>query len=314
MSVAAQATSIGTSLLCGLFNIRLGYWWKTDFSPSTPGSGDSYLPTQTYLLDEFIGRFRVERRNRWYLSDGGHFENTAAYELIRRRLPFIIVSDAGADPDGMLDDIANLVRRVRVDFAAELKFLSDAELKNLVVPELLAPAVEWRLARSEHPDSGEEPCAVAGRIGTREDLCSASGPKGPRCVRAHAALAWVSYPNTTERSLIMFIKPGLTNDLPFDLLNYAEAEPDFPQQTTADQFFDEAQWESYRRLGEYVAGQLFTIRPHQRISGTLPSCSAIQLPFSQSRERRLTPRVGYKSPAPPDFPTRDASPRAAHKP
>ncbi len=33
---------------------------------------------------------------------------------------------------------------------------------------------------------------------------------------------------------------------------YAVAHPLFPQQTTGDQFYDEAQWEAYRRLGEHA--------------------------------------------------------------
>jgi hypothetical protein len=34
-------------------------------------------------------------------------------------------------------------------------------------------------------------------------------------------------------------------------------QPAFPQQTTADQFFDEAQWESYRALGYHLGGKVF---------------------------------------------------------
>ena len=48
-------------------------------------------------------------------------------------------------------------------------------------------------------------------------------------------------------------------------MNSRSVNPTFPQQSTADQFFDEAQWESYRRLGEYVAQRLF--------SGAAPSSS-----------------------------------------
>jgi len=42
-------------------------------------------------------------------------------------------------------------------------------------------------------------------------------------------------------------------DEPADVLQYARANRPFPQQTTADQFFDEAQWESYRMLGYHIA-------------------------------------------------------------
>ena len=34
-----------------------------------------------------------------------------------------------------------------------------------------------------------------------------------------------------------------------DVAAYARSNPAFPQQSTSDQFFDEAQWESYRKLG-----------------------------------------------------------------
>ena len=36
-------------------------------------------------------------------------------------------------------------------------------------------------------------------------------------------------------------------------LNYAERHENFPQEPTLDQFFDENQWESYRKLGELTA-------------------------------------------------------------
>jgi len=60
---------------------------------------------------------------------------------------------------------------------------------------------------------------------------------------------------------MLFIKPGITGDLPADLLNYQRGQPSFPQQTTLDQFFDEAQWESYRKLGETIAAELFREPP-----------------------------------------------------
>lgn len=50
------------------------------------------------------------------LTDGGHFENLAFYELIRRRARLIIVCDAGADPDLQFTDLANAMEKVRTDF------------------------------------------------------------------------------------------------------------------------------------------------------------------------------------------------------
>lgn len=41
------------------------------------------------------------------------------------------------------------------------------------------------------------------------------------------------------------------------MVDYARQFPDFPHQTTSDQIYDEAQFEAYRRLGEYAAESLF---------------------------------------------------------
>ena len=61
--------------------------------------------TQSYLLNEMFARYYGTRRSHWYLSDGGHFENTAAYELIRRRVPRIILLDNGRDEGYAFDDL-----------------------------------------------------------------------------------------------------------------------------------------------------------------------------------------------------------------
>ncbi len=49
------------------------------------------------------------------------------------------------------------------------------------------------------------------------------------------------------------MKSALLPDLPLDVQRYAEANPKFPQQTTADMFYDEAQFEAYHAIGEGLA-------------------------------------------------------------
>nr|MBA3731870.1 hypothetical protein [Gammaproteobacteria bacterium] len=62
---------------------------------------------------------------------------------------------------------------------------------------------------------------------------------------------------TDQESVLLYLKPTLTWDEPADLVEYHLKHPDFPQEPTADQFFDEAQWESYRKLGEHIALKIF---------------------------------------------------------
>lgn len=65
----------------------------------------------------------------------------------------------------------------------------------------------------------------------------------------HIIKGTIKYPGIAENGTLIYIKAALTGDEPIDIREYALANPDFPQQSTADQFFDEAQFESYRKLG-----------------------------------------------------------------
>ena len=58
--------------------------------------------------------------------------------------------------------------------------------------------------------------------------------------------------------ILIYIKPSLTGDEPVDILEYAAHQRQFPHEPTEDQFFDESQFESYRRLGEHVAEEVFS--------------------------------------------------------
>jgi hypothetical protein len=51
---------------------------------------------------------------------------------------------------------------------------------------------------------------------------------------------------------LLYFKPVIGGDEPADVANYATAHPEFPHETTADQFFSESQLESYRMLGSYT--------------------------------------------------------------
>ncbi|MEO7051410.1 MAG: hypothetical protein ABI128_07065, partial [Rhodanobacter sp.] len=111
-------TQPALAMLMTFFNIRLGRWCpnpaKKDWRRSSPRSN------LAWLLAEASGNTN-EQRNFVYLSDGGHFENTAVYELVRRRCSHIVMVDAGADPARSFQDLGNLIRKVRVDMGAEIE-------------------------------------------------------------------------------------------------------------------------------------------------------------------------------------------------
>lgn len=254
-------TSLGVSLLCGFGNVRLGYWWDSAAGRNVSPGGSRILraierafPVQVYLLSEFLSRFHGTSRARWFLSDGGHFENTGGYEMIRRRLARILLVDAEADPQYTFEGLANLVRKARLDFGAEITFLTAEELDDAVAPSHRYLFGSLDQLRRGH--WSEEPVDDARTGSARRSIDDPIDET--RHSLAHAALARVTFLDEPARvAWLVYLKPTLTGDESADLTQYHRTHPSFPQETTADQFFDEAQWESYRMLGFLIARGVF---------------------------------------------------------
>jgi hypothetical protein len=170
-----------------------------------------------------------------HLSDGGHFENLALYELIRRHCRYVLMSDCGADPNVAFDDLGNAFRRVREDFGVDI---------TLDIEPLRPDAAGWS--------------------------------------RQHVAVGTIHY-SPTDQGILVYLKPTMTGDEPPDVLQYKTRNTEFPHEGTGDQFYDEAQWESYRRLGLHAAEQVFSFVP---AAGEPASGAA----GPTSRSRRATPR------------------------
>jgi hypothetical protein len=234
-----RATTFGTSMLMGAANVRLGVWWESgvgqfvrprvlSFKAVSRGLGVLFR-TQAYLSYEFRARFYGMHRKWQYLSDGGHFENTALYELLRpqRRVRHVLATDCGADPGYSFDDLANLIRLVRIDFGVEVKV-------------------------RDKFDAGTYP-ALATLFGATSDFAAKPEPTGQRC-----ALLLSASKDGQYQSWVVLFKPMVPADAPADVAQYHKQHPSFPQEPTTDQFFDEAQWESYRSLGHFLGRKLLT--------------------------------------------------------
>ena len=244
-----RTTNLGAALLMGMVNLRTGYWWDSGIAESArSGFPDisfsrrilylvpRFFATQCLLIFEWIARYPGPWQRFWHVSDGGFFENLACYELVRRQVPRIIICDGGADPDYEFSDLAELARKIRIDFNARLEPFTASELSAL---------------------SGSVPAEALSQIGTLNDMRPSSDNGGNST--KHASLFWVHYPDqpTRRRSLLMFIKATATGDEPIDVQHYKRSHPEFPHESTSDQFFDEAQWESYRKLGEHYSSKIF---------------------------------------------------------
>ncbi|HEX6097301.1 MAG TPA: hypothetical protein VF432_13310 [Thermoanaerobaculia bacterium] len=155
-----------------------------------------------------------------YLTDGGHFDNTGAYALIQRGCRYILIGDCGADPRPSFADVGELVRKARIDFGAEIEI----DLSPLLAKE---PAQHYAVGTIHY-------AAVHARsLGLTEE----------------------------ERDgILIVVKPNRAAGASADVLQYGFDNDAFPQQSTADQWFDEQQFESYRRLGFISGASLFDDR------------------------------------------------------
>jgi hypothetical protein len=57
--------------------------------------------------------------------------------------------------------------------------------------------------------------------------------------------------------VLLYLKPAFYGAEPPDVYNYAKGCEDFPHESTADQFFSESQFESYRALGYHTLQQIW---------------------------------------------------------
>lgn len=207
------------SMLMGLLNIRLGYW-----APNPrPAKAAKTIPNYFHPgLCEMFARWRLnEDAGYVQLTDGGHFENLALYELIRRRARLIIVCDGAADPDFQFSDLSNALEKIRTDFGALV--LCDCENLQPLVP------------RSKNAAD------------KADDVI--------KCAQRGYLMSTIIYPDNSQGRLL-YIKTTFFEQLSADLYGYKKTHPQFPDEPTSDQFFDEKQFEAYRELGFQTAWRM----------------------------------------------------------
>jgi hypothetical protein len=136
-----------------------------------------------------------------------------------------VICDAEQDENYRFEGIANAIRKCRIDFGVEITL----------------------------------------------DLSKLRAVQKTGNCKSHWARGTIRYPETPEGEdhdgHVLYIKSSLTGPLtyagangknidlptePIDIINYKLTHQHFPHDTTADQWFTESQFESYRRLGYHV--------------------------------------------------------------
>jgi hypothetical protein len=144
-----------------------------------------------------------------------------------------------------MDDLANVIEKVRVDFSVFIDF-EDANvgLRRLQYKKGKGASAGFAIGRIRYPNLY---------------------PKSP---------------GFTDGYLI-YLQSVPISSMPADVESYRRQHPQFPNDPTSDQFFDEQALEAYRELGYAIAGEFSAAVAGRRYSG--PYMNAVRKLFSSVR-------------------------------
>jgi len=227
-SAMGQYTFGALSFAATLFNVRLGYWmanpWFYKNKKVNPEPQKPFWPK--WLLMEMIGKCNARDRM-VNLSDGGHTgDNLGLMPLLERRCKVIVVCDGEADNEYVFESFNNAVRMAYIE--RKIKIAID-----------LSPII---------PEKNED--------------------GSYKLSKKSVAIGDITYPGNNKddkdsTGKLIYIKASLSEPerdkeimhLPVHVNNYHAGHKYFPHQNTTDQFFDDAQFEAYRDLGEHICRQ-----------------------------------------------------------
>ena len=232
------------SLAMSVLSLRLGYWvTRPPARVDEPDQRKTFVRRANHLFPSawyaITKRGYSETSNFLELTDGGHFENLGIYELVRRRCGLIVVCDGGQDPDSSYQSLTYAALRVKEDFGAMVKF--NVELKD-----------------ATKADAGFLPTSPGELVARKVDN---EFPKDAEFAKRGFFLASVDYGERgggtwPKQGLIIYMKSAMIADLGLVARGYKGAFPEFPYQSTSDQFFEPDQFEAYREVGHKICAQM----------------------------------------------------------
>lgn len=254
LSGAAFASAMGKAsgpfnAVIALTNARLGAWLpnpryharRSTAEESGLAATENPLPRRRrlqYYLREITGSYSPDARF-VYVTDGGHYENLGLVELLRRRCSLIYCVDASGDRS-----LAYTLAQAAALAYEELGVMFSVDGMSLAV----GVSGDFGLAN-------DDLTALEARLGGK---CVVEATATyPRFLRDTAAEAAHGEAPTPSPARVIVGKARLTagmlkDDANYDLLAHAAANQDFPNDSTADQWFDADQFDAYLRLGQVV--------------------------------------------------------------
>jgi len=239
ISGAALASAMGAQtryyeVFLALTNVRLGAWLPNPrFVALKEANLDDWtvpgLPRirgLAYFAREVFG-IHSDHSRLLLCTDGGHYDNLGLVETLRRRYELVYCFDASGATEPMADTLAGALMLAREELGVEIE-LDD--------PEDLVPG-------SGNPFDPPGPFSKL----------------NSRLAKSAVISGTIHYPPTGNQEAmegrLIFAQADLTHGLPYDILEYTQDDPGFPNDGTADQWFDCDRFDAYKALGTYLGGR-----------------------------------------------------------
>jgi hypothetical protein len=221
------------AILMSMLNLRLGCWLPNPRYGTRVVTPNHFHPG----LTEMLGWGRKEDSGILQLTDGGHFDNLGLYELIRRKVGLIVVSDGTADPKFAFGDLLTLLPRLREDFGTTIRF--------------------DRSPPSKGPAPANVPAPLDFTLPHLDPVALPRYPAGVPLAQCGYAVAEIIYADKTRGTLI-YLKAAVIEAMDLELLGYKGKTPDFPNESTLDQFYSEEKFEIHRAVGFALTQQMLS--------------------------------------------------------
>ena len=256
LSGAAVSSSMGKKgfgpigSFLALLNVRLGAWLPhpQHVNAMAPGERWDHNPGWPWYVREVIRRHKPDAPY-LYVSDGGHWENFAIVEALRRGCTTIICIAAAGDGVYSLNTLGEAVEIARTDLGVEIK-LDDA----------------WQV-RPKLADKPTDP------LPSGRQYILDPGPSAELGQAAEVGFAFgtFTYPDGTDGEILL-LDAAMIDKLPVDVHSYAEDHAEFPDVSTGDQFFSDRDFESYRVLGRELVKGAFSTQAGRKLMYRIRKC------------------------------------------
>jgi hypothetical protein len=297
VSGAAFASAMGSQARAyqtffALSNARLGTWLPNPghiaahlANRGEPDWSAPRLPRLRrlqYLLREIVGSY-PDTNPLLFITDGGHYENLGLVELLRHRCTAIYCIDASGDCPPLASTLGQAITLAYEELGVRIELHDPFHLVA---------------------GGGES-------LEPREPLSSLSG----RLSAAAVLTGTIHYPPRgklrAKEGTLVVAKASLTPRMPYEVLSYAQSNPVFPNDSTADQWFNVGQFDAYQAVGWHIGmDAVVAMRAAQAQPQSAAEAAAASAPAPQSAPVNGWPRIGVGTEnllAGPPEPTADRS-------